>query len=398
MDNKTVLARLKTPIIQPNIMTNAYYDYTALQKNILYFIVSALQKYMTKEKPASIDLWGNMTVTVDIKHLVQTSNHTEVHKAIEGLMKKPISYNYTQSNGTVTDIKTTLIYNMKHDRGSQHIDLKISAESLPILIYIGQGFTAYSKTIALSLPSVYAKRIYELCCRWRDKGYIRMRLEELRKMLGIDEYGKDGNIVKQKFKQLQEFKIDVLEKAKNILNEQADITFRYNLIKENSRAFNVIEFWIETKDEIKEKVTNQYQEVLIFLQRVYHDIRAYEVTEIIYRNGQIEKAAERFKRMQHDIESKKIKEHGIMGYVTAVLIQEYTIPEKLVVSEKTKKTKEKIKIVNEILSSEDIAHLNEEQKASMLKNTVNAIFNAPKRKNYRQRDVQPIGNVFKKVT
>ncbi|MDR0698941.1 MAG: replication initiation protein, partial [Tannerella sp.] len=40
---------------------------------------------------------------------------------------------------------------------------------------------------ALSLPSYYAKRMYELCCRWKDKGFYRTTLKEFRKMMMVED-------------------------------------------------------------------------------------------------------------------------------------------------------------------------------------------------------------------
>ena len=340
----------KTSIIQSNTMTSAHYDYTAIQKNVMYHIISAVQKSMTRERPADPDLWGNLTLNLDLQQLVQKSHYTEVNRAIQGLMKKPISYSYPLPNGNIMDVTTTMIYTMKHERNSRKITLKISAESIPALLYIGHGFTAYNKTIAISLPSVYAKRIYELCCRWRDKGYLRMKLSEFKRMLGIDIYSDDGKkLEKQKFKQIKELKTEVLDKSMRLLKEQADYSFRYTLSKENSRAFNVIELWIEGKEVTQQKEYEMYQNVLMFIRGIYDDKkRAFEVTEHIYQNGSIKKAADRFKRLQKDVDSGKVKSHGLMAYLSTVLIKEFGVPENMVVSEKTKRKKKAVEFVKEL--------------------------------------------------
>jgi len=378
------------------MMTGAHYDYTALQKNIMYFIISSVQKHMTKDFPADPDLFGNLILNVDLKELVQNSNYSEVYKSVDGLMKKPLSYSYTLPNGNIMDVKTTMIYTMKHERGSRKMTLKISADSIPVLLFIGQGFTAYNKTIAISLPSVYAKRIYELCCRWRDKGYVRMKLLDFRRMLGIDVYSEDGKkIERQKFKQIKELRTEVLDKSQRLLQEQADYTFRYNLRKEHSRSYNVIEFWIASKAETKEKVTTQYQNVLVFLQRVFYDKRAFEATELIFSNGDLQKASERFERMDKDIKTKKIKEHGVKAYVTTVLIKEFNVPEKMVISEKSKKTKEAVRIASEILNTDDIKKLNDEQRAIMTRNTVNALFKEQRQqRTSKRKDVPSLANIL----
>jgi len=382
-------------VIQPNAITTAHYDYTALQKNVLYTIISTVQRHMTKEKLANSDLWGNLTLELDIKDLVQKSNHTEVHNAIKGLMKKPISYYYKLANGNIMDVTTTMIYTMKHERGQRTITLKISQDSIPALLYIGDGFTAYSRTIAMALPSIYAKRIYELCCRWKDRGFIRMKLTDLRAMLGIDIY--DGKkIAVQKFKQIKELKVEVLDKSAKILKEQADYTFRYVLLKENgSRAFNVIEFWIEGKEVTLQKEYTMYQKVMVFVQSVYNDNkRAYEVAEHIWHKGDIKKAADRLKRMQDDINSGKVKKHGLAAYLSTVLIKDYGVPENMVVSEKTKRTKKVQKMASEILNEETLKGMNEQQRMEFTKNTINALMKTDEKRSNRKGDPKSLGSLL----
>ena len=355
--------------IQPNIMTYAHYNFTALQKNIVYYIISAVQRHMTKIPPYShADIFGNLEIVLELKKLVNTSNHTEVHNAIKGLMKRTLSYSYKQENGKYMDVTTTILYTMKHERGSQKITLKVSAESIPVLLYIGEGFTAYNQTIAIALPSYYAKRLYEICCRWRDRGYMRMKLSEFRRMLGIDIYSDDGKkLEKQKFKQIKELKTEVLDKSMRMLNEQADYSFRYTLTKENSRAFNYIELWIEGKDESLQKAYAMYQNVLNFIRNVYDDRkRAYEVTELIYNKGQIKKAADRFKRLQKDVDTGKVKSHGLMAYLSTVLIKEFEVPENMVVSEKTKRKKKAEEFVKELAKTPGITQLDLQRAAATI--------------------------------
>ena len=359
----------KLSIIQPNIMTYAHYDFTAIQKNVVYFIISAVQQHMTKTPPytSNPDLFGNLEITLDIKHLTKTSNHTEVHNAIKGLMKRTLSYSYKLENGNIMDVTTTILYTMKHERGTRKITLKVSAESIPVLLYIGEGFTAYNKTIAIALPSVYAKRLYEICCRWRDKGYVRMKLKDFRRMLGIDIYSNDGRILeKQKFKQIKELKTEVLDKSMRLLKEHADYTFSYLLTKEHSRAFNVIELMIENKDKTLQKEYSLYQNVLTFIRFTYDDRkRAYEVTEFIYHKGQIKKAADRFRRMQKDIDSNKIKSHGTMAYLSTVLINEFGVPENMVISEKTKRAKKAEAFVKELAKEKGVTQIDLQKAAAI---------------------------------
>ncbi|MDO8886195.1 hypothetical protein, partial [Candidatus Oleimmundimicrobium sp.] len=56
-------------LVQPNRVTNARYDFTALQKNIIYKIYESLQNHLTKEKQIDKDLFNNFVVSVPVSFL-----------------------------------------------------------------------------------------------------------------------------------------------------------------------------------------------------------------------------------------------------------------------------------------------------------------------------------------
>jgi plasmid replication initiation protein len=311
-------------IIQPNAVTNARYEYTALQKNIMYFIIDAVQKHMTAERSElNQDLFGNFEIEMNVGDVAKGTNYEQIMNAVKDLMRKPISYYYNRQDGCY-DVTTVLIFSIIHKRGSGKVLLKISADSIPALLYIGGGFTAYNKVIAVSLTSVYAKRMYELLCRWRDKGFIRMTLAELRKMLCIEK----------KFKQISELRCDVLDKSARMLKEGADYWFTYELKKERSRSFNVIEIWVLGKVQV-EKRFEEYRRVYGFLYSVYSDNRAYDVTEYLLKNGYIVKACERLERLSRDLKDGKVKKHGLHNYLRVILIKEFKVSESYIEEKKT---------------------------------------------------------------
>ena len=67
--------------------------------------------------------------------------------------------------------------------------------------------------------------MYELCCRWADKGGFEITLVEFRKILFIED----------KFKQIVQLKDRVLDMAQRELKESADVWYDYSLEKRESR-------------------------------------------------------------------------------------------------------------------------------------------------------------------
>jgi hypothetical protein len=323
----------KPVIIQPNAITSARYEYSQMQKDFMYHFLDRMNAYMSKDVAFVKDLFGNVVIEMDLKDIVKSDNYTPMLEAIRDLQKKPIYYNYNRENATY-DVSTHLIATLEHKRGSGKIYITTTEASLPVISYIGAGFTAFNKSIALALPSFYAKRLYELCCRWKDKGFCRMTIKEFRKMMMIED----------KFKNHNDMAKNVLQRSEKMLSSQADLTFTYTFRKENgSKAFNWLELNIMPVSGEHGNKSGWYQTLYNILYTIYRDGTAFQVCDFIADRDELKKAAERFRRLYKDIESGKIKPHGILAYVSTVLEVEFEVPESVLLSEEKKRKKEEKK-------------------------------------------------------
>jgi plasmid replication initiation protein len=305
-------------IIQPNAVTNARYDYSQVQKDFMFHYIEAMNKHMSKEKELTPDLFGNLLIEMDLKDICKSHNHSKVLAAIKDLIKKPISYYYNKADGTY-DVVTTLIASLIHKRNTSKISIKTTEESLPVVRWLGEGFTTFNRNIALSLPSVYAKRLYELCCRWKDKGFCRMKLEEFRIMMCVED----------KYKKISDLKANVLDISEKFLKEGADLYFTYTLRKENgSNAFNWLELNIHNQLD-SGKTGEWYQSLYNNLYQIYRNSRALEICDYLTNKKELKKANERFIRLMKDINSGRIRAHGILSYVNTILADEFEVPDDL---------------------------------------------------------------------
>ncbi|MDR0572654.1 MAG: replication initiation protein [Tannerella sp.] len=323
-------------IIQPNAITSARYDFSQMQKDFMYHFIEKMNKYMTKDMDFIRDLFGNLIIEINLKDIVKGENYTQMLDAIKDLQKRTISYHYNRKDGTY-DVTTHLIASLVHKRGTGKITLKTTEESLPFISFLGEGFTSYNKVIALSLPSYYAKRMYELCCRWKDKGFYRTTLKEFRKMMMVED----------KFINVSDLKKNVIDLSEKMLSKDADLTFTYALRKENgSKAFNWLELNIMSTGGKAGNKSGWYTKLYNILYHIYRDSTAMFVCDFIADRQELKRASERFTRLQKDIDSGKIKVHGILAYVNKVLESEFGVPESLTTSklekEKKKKKAEKI--------------------------------------------------------
>ena len=344
---------IKPFIIQPNAITSARYEYSQMQKDFMYHLIDKMNKYMTKDYTFIKDLFGNLTIEMDLREIVKSGNYAPMIDAIKDLQKKPISYNYNRENATY-EVTTSLIATLVHKKGSGKLFVTTTEASLPVISYIGAGFTSLNKVIAISLPSYYAKRMYELCCRWKDKGFYRTTIREFRKMMMIED----------KFTKHSDLEKHVLRISEKILTEQADLTFTYTFRKENkSRSFNWLELNIITTSGEKIDKGVWYSSLYNILYSVYRDSRAMLICDHLSTQEDLKRAAERFKRLYKDIKTGTIKTHGILAYVNRVLMDEYEVPETMVVNaeEKLKRKKAEARMMAIQANREAAARKKEEE-------------------------------------
>jgi len=253
-------------IVQPNSVTNARYDFTPVQENVLTCIFDALQKHMSKEILLDLTLFGEAVIRIKASEVAKGNTKHYVREQLSKLKRKDIDYNYTNENNQIVDVDTGVISGHKTIRNSDYIDVYLSKLALPYFLYWGKGVggTLYSKTIALTLKSIHSKRIYKLCKRWENKGGFAMSLDDFKGTLEI----------KGKLDRPALLKLKCLDVAKKEIDKHGDISFNYSLHKANgSRSFNHIKFKIFSLKGSKPNRTvkdgNWYQFLYRFFAHTY---------------------------------------------------------------------------------------------------------------------------------
>lgn len=305
-------------IIQPNTVTNARYDFSKIQKNLLYHMIDKLQHRMNKENIGEVE----EVFEIALKSLDANQNYDRMIKELEEMTRKTVKYQIVRDKKT-WNVVTGMIAAFEHERYEQNVRIYVSSRAIPFLCYIGNGFTVFQKTIALSLKSIYSKRMYELCCRWADKGGFTMELSEFRELMGLAN----------KMPRLSDLKSSVLNKSKKELEKYSDITFEYSLDKVKSRSYNFINIKIQSnniyKDPTKGNTSELYRKVYGYLCHVYPkyiDGTAVEIVDKLAKNEDLPTFFERLQRLDDDLTSGKLnnREH-FNRLVKKILKEDYNI-------------------------------------------------------------------------
>lgn len=215
-------------IRQHNAITTARYEYSELQLDIFFYLLSILRKDKTD---------GVYEIVV---------------KDLSTLTGKEYKYSYlkqaTEEMGSrMFEVSTPKSYEqlwmfqrVKYVIGEGRIEVRLSDDIKPYLFDLKDNFTSFELYAALRLGSKYAKRLYTLCSQWNDKGETPVyKIPELKKMLSLlDDKGNE------QYKQIGEFKRFVLDEAKKQINEHTDLQIDYTLYK-RGRSFQSVSFTIK---------------------------------------------------------------------------------------------------------------------------------------------------------
>jgi plasmid replication initiation protein len=323
-ENKSKLS-IRASLVQPNKVTTARYDFSAVQENALTAIISAIQDHMTQVKPIQTDLFGHPTVKLLANELSSGNNKYYVLKQLKGLRQKDIDFTWLNpETGKQEEVTTGLISTIRNITDTDEIDVEISVWAIPYLLYWGKGTggTIYQKSTALTLKGEYTKRLYKLCCRWKDKGGFSMDLDEFRQMFKVE----------QKYPQPIDLKRRILDPAKKRLKEEADVYFDYSLSKIKSRSYNVITFKIfdtGTKSQKQEVANQHYRAAYLLLTRIwpnYESDKAMQVADKLSEQGQLQQVLERMSRLDDDLTQGKL--NGMPHYAATakkILKEDYMI-------------------------------------------------------------------------
>lgn len=305
-------------IIQPNRITNARYEWSAIQKNIMYLVIDALQSEMSYQ-PLLFD--RGREYVLDLANITNAENYSYVFREAEDFIGRTMHYDWQGENGKMNDTTTTIIASVTRERGARFIRVEVPKMALPVLLYIGKGtgFTVMQKTIAISLKSKHSKRMYELCCRWADKGGFDMSMVEFRQMMCLEDQYTKVSMLQSK----------VINVAKKELKENADKWFEYKLEKVKSRSFNWIYCKVFTND-LKQKnaekgvYPNVYNYLLLTFPPIISD-KAMVVADKLADMQQLGAAWDKFRPLYEKYANGEMDAKHIMNTTKLILREDFRI-------------------------------------------------------------------------
>jgi plasmid replication initiation protein len=217
-------------IRQHNALTNARYEYTELQLDLFFFLVSKLRKDQKSD-----------TYELNIKELSTLTGKkydlAYLRKATEDMGSRMFEVETPERH-----IQLWMFRSVEYLKGLGIIEVSLSDKIIPYLFELQSNFTSYGLASALRLTSKYAKRIYPICSQWKDLGETKKHdIQDFKRMLGLlDDKGLD------KMPRTSDFRKSVLDIAVKQINEHTELHISYELEK-RGKTFKNITFKVKSQ-------------------------------------------------------------------------------------------------------------------------------------------------------
>ncbi len=213
---------------QHNALTNARYEYTELQLDLFFFIISKLRKG-DKDTIYQLDIMELSNLTG------KRYNGAYLQKATADMGSRMLEVEDASEYRQIW-----MFQQIRFLKGQGIIEFDLTRHVLPYLFDLKNNFTSYELAAALRLTSKYAKRVYQLCSQWKNLGETKKYdILEFKRMLGlVDDKGTD------KMPRISDFKVSVLDLAAKQINEHTELHVSYKLEKKG-KAFKYIVFTVK---------------------------------------------------------------------------------------------------------------------------------------------------------
>lgn len=231
-------------LVQSNTITQARYEFTKIEKRIIYRIIKEIRKqYVTGELQSN--LFNELVVCLTFKDLQEVSENTQlVYKSIRTL--KTRSYEFDNNEEWLI---LGIINKARHIKTKGTWEITVDREMVAQFVELAKNYTEYSLTVAMSLRSEYSQRLYEYCSQFRSSGGFRMKVQDMKeKMRLVKKYDRYAGFKK--------YVLDVaLKELKELYKQgQCDLYFEYSEEK-NGRSVETLRFKIISRETPETKMS-----------------------------------------------------------------------------------------------------------------------------------------------
>jgi len=211
---------------------NSHYDLSLEEQKLILTLASMVQ-------PEDEDFKSYKFRIADFMKLLGVENKSKyvvIPKITKELMKKVFEIEEGKKL-----IQTAWLSGAMYEKGTGYVELTFSSYLKPYMLKLNNMFTQYKLSNILSMKSKYSPRLYEIlkCNEFKKQGYIEIKVEELRKLLKVDN----------RYPLYADFKRRVIEQGQKELKKMSDINFEFEEIR-LGRKITSLKIYIHTNKSI----------------------------------------------------------------------------------------------------------------------------------------------------
>jgi len=235
-------------VVKSNALIEAKGRMTALEHK---FIINLISEITPNDKDFKEYQLSVTEIKKDLK--ITDKNIYEVLKDVANrLMDRKIEIEMINEKGKRAFLITRYLSSAEYVEGEGKIKVNFDPKLKPYLLEIKERFTQYQLKNILSLKGAHSIRLYELLKQYEKIKKREFEVEEIKKLLGLDE----------NYSVFKDFERRVLAPAKEEINEKTDIWIDYNKIKKGRKIEKII-FNIEIKDIEEQGIEGLYRKTEI---------------------------------------------------------------------------------------------------------------------------------------
>lgn len=207
-------------ITQSNSLTTARYQFSLLEKRVIYLIIKEVRAKHIVTKVGEKTVWNELIIHLTPKMLNELeTNVPRIIKALFDLRQKTIDIEDLEGNRLIVGFANYATY----DKKTNSYEIEVSRKLLPHLAELSDQFTTYELMTIITLKSIYSQRLYEFCSMYRNKGYFFFDIDKFRFIMMLEN----------KYLQMVHLKNNVLEIARKEIKDaydkgSCDIYFDYS--------------------------------------------------------------------------------------------------------------------------------------------------------------------------
>lgn len=267
-------------LYQDNAITRASYNMSALEKDILFLLISQMNKGDKAGKSYFIE------ATELIERKGERIDFADFKKAGRQLVSRVFE---TQLEDK-TILVSSFISSARYHPGKGLIEIAVDKHVLPLYCNLKSNFTTIQLNMALQLSSKYSKRVYEIVSMLKNlpNPYITIDLMELKKRLGVVIFD-EKKLIKDNYPLFGQFNRRVLKIAKTEI-DATDVNFTYEPVYPRTGQKKVI--------AIKFTVTKVVTAELLQTDEQYHTLHVRLVKEFRLRKDQADDVLQKIDRKE----------------------------------------------------------------------------------------------------